>query len=336
MSSQSLLIFLFVGLLLACGSQTQKASHSEPAWLHGESQSFPRKQYVFGVGEADTLSSAKERARAEIAKVFNVAINTSTRDESHYEQLDTRLASAKESLVVSQSIVTQSQQRISGIEIPHTWQHPSSRRFYALAVLPRQKTASSLRSNISSLDQATTQVLDEIAAEEHSIFQTVKSLSLAIALQRKRKTLAKQLAVVSLTANRVPDRWNIESLINRRSKALAALNVAVQAAGDQSDKMARILANTLANQGVSVSKNGQYRIGLQLSSQALPAQGAWFYNLASLTVSVYGRDNTPLGGKTWDYKVAATEPGLSEKRIVERATKILEEELVGEFFKLME
>ncbi len=332
---KTLVLSLCAVLVFACGSQAVKDETQAPAWLLGESKDFPRKQYLFGVGEADSMASAKSRARAEIAKVFTVDIQAHASDSSVYENLN--LADgvgATESLAVSQSIATQTKQRVQGIEIPEVWQDKSSKRYYALAVLPRQKTASSLRKDIASLDMATETVLSSAKASG-SLFQKIKLSSKAIDLQSKRSLLADQLAVVSLTGNDLSEKYPLQKLVVDRSELLSRITVRTEAEGFESVKMQDVLANALANDGLTVTDSGEHLIVANLTTTGLEPRGAWFYNKASLTVSVFDRQKNSLGGKTWDYKVSATDAALSEIRVIEQASAILEKELAKEFFSLM-
>jgi len=333
---KTILAFFTVMVLTACGSQAVKDEAQSPAWLNGESSQYPRKQYLFGVGEADSMTSAKTRARAEIAKIFTVDIQVNASESSQYENLNLgQDAVATETLSVSQSIETHSQQRLQGIELPEVWQDKTTQRYYALAVLPRLKTASSLRNDINSLDQATESVLAS-ARGSSSLFQKVRLSSDAISLQSQRRQLVDQLTVVALTGNDVPAKWPLQKLIADRNDLLSRITVHPQAEGLESEKMQVALGNALANDGITVSEQGDYTMALSLKATELDPRGAWYYSKASLVVTIYDKNNTNLGGKTWDYKVSATDPSLTKVRVLEGASAILDKELTKAFFSMVE
>lgn len=323
-------------VLTACGSQQVKDEQDNPSWVYGESREYPRKQYLFGVGEADTMTAAKSRARAEIAKIFSVDIQAGSQDHSRYENLN--LGHEKgltESLSVSQSIDINTEQRVQGIEIPEVWLDKNNQRYYALAVLPRQKTAASLRNDITALDSATNTIVTNSRAST-SLFHKVRLSSRAIALQRQRSQLADQLSVVVLTGNNVAVKWHLQKMIVDYTDLLSRITVRTLAQGLEKEKMKTVLSNALANDGMTVSEAGEYTIVLTLASSELGPKGAWYYNKATLTVSVIGKEDRTLGGNTWDYKVSATDASLSKIRVMEQAAAILEKELTKEIFSLME
>ncbi|SMF48332.1 LPP20 lipoprotein [Alteromonadaceae bacterium Bs31] len=323
-------------LLSACGSQSHKDEQLSPSWLNGESERYSRSQYLYGVGEADTMTSAKSRARAEIARIFSVDIQAASSDSSIYEILDLGGdEGASESMAVSQTIETRTEQRVQGIEIPEVWKDESSQRYYALAILPRNKTAISLRKDIASLDEATEAVLTSAQASK-ALFQKAQLANTAIALQSKRSLLADQLSVVALTGNDVAEKWSLQKLAADRSALLSRISVTTRAEGFEHEKMKAVLANTLANDGFTVSQDGEYTIVVNLDATELEPKGAWYYNKATLTVSAFDANNNSLGGNSWDYKVSATDASLSGLRVIEQAKAILAKDLTKSFFSMME
>lgn len=335
MYAKLLLVGFCVLVMTACGTQQVKGDQESPSWLYGESNQYPRKHYLFGVGEADTMANAKSRARAEIAKIFSVDIQSESKDSSYYESSSHGEGGAVESLSVSQSIETNTEQRVQGIEVPEVWQDKNKQRYYALAILPRQKIATTLRNDIASLDSATETVFANARAST-SLFQKVRLSSQAIALQGQRGRLADQLSVVALTGNTIVEKWPLQKLLADRADLLSRITVRTLADGLEKKKMKAVLDNVLANDGMRVSDSGEYTIAITLKSTALEPKGAWYYNRASLTVSVIDNENSNLGGHTWDYKVSATDAALSKLRVTEQAAAILNKEFAKIFLGLME
>ena len=59
------------GIMLACVALAC-AVGARPDWLDGRHPEYPRERYLVGVGDAEALDGARDRARAEIARVFEV------------------------------------------------------------------------------------------------------------------------------------------------------------------------------------------------------------------------------------------------------------------------
>ena len=67
---------LLLGLVLtACSSK-------QPDWVDNPGEEFPQKRYLSAVGEADNRSTADDRALANLAKIFEVAIRDNSLDFS--------------------------------------------------------------------------------------------------------------------------------------------------------------------------------------------------------------------------------------------------------------
>lgn len=323
-------------IVTACGSQGVKDELSQPAWVMGESTSYPRTSYLTGVGEGDSITVAKSRARAEIAKVFEVDIRAQSSDSSQYEssQLGS-LTTESGSLSVSQQLQTQTKQLLRGVETPKVWQDPASKRYYALAILARVKSAAQIRQEISGLDKSTDTLISQ-ANGSQSLFKKIRLSNQAIQLQIKRDMLAKQLAVISATGNTMPSKWAINKMFADRNELVSRVTLSVQATGSEPSKVKTALANALANAGFTVAEQADYRVVADLDSTPLSPKGDWFYSKGVLVLSIFGEGNKNLGGHNWEFKVSSTQAGLTDLRVLEKTRSILDTEAKTKIFKSLE
>ena len=330
------MLFLVVSLLSSCVSNNAEDANKQPDWVSGHSEQYSQKQSLLGVGEADTMADAKSRARAEIAKIFNVAIDASTVDRGAFESTTlNQLTTTGESLLVAREVRESTSQRLEGVSIAQVWKDSASQRVYALAILPRLKTTMSLRREIEQIDSASHALIDKARAQA-SLITKIRQSDQAISLQFQRRVLNKQLKVVSIVGEGVTAPWSLKKLMVDRDTLLARISINVEARGKQADKLQQTLANVLANQGFQVTTEGDYTLIAVLDSTALPPQNGWHYQKAVLTVSLSGENKTSLGGYDWDFKVSSTEGVLADVRVLEKARSLLEMELKRKLFALME
>lgn len=325
----AVMVVLFVG---ACASDNAKNTKVQPDWVMSESQQYPRSKYLTGVGEADTMEDAKSRARAELAKIFNVTVQSTSSDLSTYEQSNGQTTNA---LAVSRDINTSTKQRLEGVNVVELWKNPVAQRYYALATLPRQLTGMNLRGDISQLDSATSTLITRIQ-QSNSLVGKIRLSNETIPLQHKRRILNKQLQVVSLTGQSMPEQWSVEKLQMDRAALIARITITPIATGFSRNKMQTALEDALAGQGFTVIPDGDYQMKVDLDTNPLPRQGKWYYEKANLSLSLVGENKKSLGGYAWDFKVSSSDPTLTELRVLEQAKKRLNTELKTKFFDLLE
>ena len=326
------LLILFVS---ACAHEGSKTHNAQPEWVMSESQQYPRSQFLTGVGEADTMEDARTRARAELAKIFSVNIQSTSSDVTAYEQ--SRVAGISyttDSLAVSRDIRSSTEQRLEGVKVPELWKSPLEQHYYALAILPRQTTTLNLRTDITQLDEATSTLITR-TQQSKSLIEKIRLSNETIPLQQKRRVLNKQLQVVSLTGQSVPSQWPVEKLQLDHAALIARITITVNASGLNNEKLQTSVEDTLASKGFTVIPEGAYQLNVNLDSTALPPQGQWYYEKANLSISLVGDNKKSLGGHAWDFKVSSSDPTLTELRVLEQAKKQLQTELQNVLFNML-
>ena len=224
---------LLLFLLNACASNSKQDEQAEPVWVLNESEAYPGKRFLLGVGEGDTLSNAKSRARAELASNFQVKIDSQTVDNSVFEsKLDTSGEfNTTANTSVDRLIRSDTEQVLEGVTISETWYDTPRQRYYALATLSRLKSGNQLRQRIDELDQATASLIKQ-SKQSASIFEKSVLSKQAITQQQSRQALNQQYRVVSLTGQGIDSTWPIAKLEADRRAVLSRIRFAVQSSGD--------------------------------------------------------------------------------------------------------
>jgi hypothetical protein len=140
----------FVGMVTACGGQETVEGQltpngpivEYPEWVNRGSGAFGGDEKIFyGVGLASGIrnhslarSTADNRARAEISKVFEIYSASLMKDYSASVTAGNFEKSSEEQMV-EQAIKTFSATTLNGVEIVDHWIHPTDGTMYALAKL---------------------------------------------------------------------------------------------------------------------------------------------------------------------------------------------------------
>ena len=111
----------------------------KPDWVNGQSLSYPKEQYLTGVGYGNTRETAEKNAYAAISKIFSAKIASISKDYERY--LDTKTKRPDTYKEIVQIIEVTSNKTLENVNITDTWFDKEEKIYYVLA--PYLKTESS-------------------------------------------------------------------------------------------------------------------------------------------------------------------------------------------------
>jgi hypothetical protein len=129
----------FVALTLACASGSP-GSGSRPDWVRGQSSEFPPELYVTGAGSGSDPETARESARAEIARIFRSQVESSISSQTTgttREQGGRSRSQVIETLEIETRVSAEGD--FEGIYIAEVWHDRRAGSYFALAVLEKAK-----------------------------------------------------------------------------------------------------------------------------------------------------------------------------------------------------
>jgi len=322
-SSSMLLAAAFL-LLGGCASEPK---HGQPDWVSGDSATYKSAQYLLGRGQASTQDDAKDRARADLAKIFQVAVVASSED---IQQFQTGGAEGGQyEGKSSRSIATRTEQIVSGIQIAELWQDPATRDFHALAILPRLQTAASLRQQIGQLDGATNDYVTQ-SRNNPDLFLKIAAASKALESQRDRDALQRSLQVVDITGRGVEPQWNAAKLKADLDALLKRVRIASRVTDDSAPGSANIVSGALAQAGFMI-ENGQnpdFSLLARIALTDVGTKDGWYWQRGTVEVTLTEAANGRVRGtKRWDIKASAMDRETSIKRALNEADALLKQEL---------
>lgn len=298
---------LFLAAFTACSSTPDNKADSEPDWVSGQSAEYRSSQYLTGVGSANTLDAARDRARADLSKTFQVAINARTQDQQS-SQRDGASVLFEER--INRYVTSETQQVIQGIEIVDTWRDPKSKTHYALAALNRLKSGQALRSQIKTQDQETGNWI-QAARDSNSLWQQIRNASLAINSHSKRQALQRNLQVVDITGRGLPSEQSLASLTQQWKTLIGRMTIDVQA---QPDSKTAVVESALSNLGAQLG-SGDYRLSAQYSETSLGQLQGWYWQQGRLNLQLSDSQGKVLAEDELVEKEAATQEALAQQRL---------------------
>lgn len=311
-----------LSLLSGCASQP-----TVPYWVSGESAKYKSDQYLIGRGSADTQEEAKDRARADVAKVFQVAVVASSADTQSSKSDSSGAVKFEEQ--ASRQISTRTDQIISGIQIADIWKNPSNGNVHVLAVLPRLQTATSLRQQIGELDDATRNYIDQ-SRKEGDLFLKIAAASHALETQLEREGLQKNLQVVDITGRGVEPQWNSDKLKSDLDELLKRVSIAPRVAPGSPAGFEDIVGGALARAGFMPDTGDHPAFVLQarMNLNDLGLKDGWYWQRGNLEITLTETANNRVRGtRQWTVKGNAQNTAEAVQRAMDEADAILKREL---------
>ncbi len=320
-------LIMSLGIVLFCAGCARQAAR--PDWVGGDSTTYPASRYLLGRGQGDSQQVAADRARAELAKIFRVAITDETVDTQAVTTIikDKKLQREQRTAAI-RTVVTTADEILEGIEIAKQWQDPQTQSHYALAVLLRARTAQILRQRIAERDQLTEQYMAQAGGDDN--LGKAGAIARALHAQRERSVLQQQLAIVEISAPSVAPRRSVAELQAQLEGVLGQTRIAARIEGDPVDGLQEILASALAQSGFAVAESGQgqYVALASLALEDLGKREGWYWLKGTLELKLSEMPGERMRGiKRWDIKVSAQQRSVAQQRARDQVDAILQQGL---------
>jgi LPP20 lipoprotein len=299
---------------------------STPDWVSGKSAKYPDSRYLVGRGQADTQEDARNRARADLAKILEVGVSAKSSDVTSFSS---GAEGAKTESQVSRSIVTRTEQIVRGIQIPEGWQDPQGKSYYALAVLPRSQAAMGLRADIERLDAATRGYVAQ-ARNAPDLLAQVASAAKALDSQRERDGLQRTLQVIDVTGQGVPPEQNSGQLAADLAALLKRVHMKPQAASGSQEGLERMLSAALSEAGFvpEAGASAPYVLVGSLQLDDLGLIDGWYWMRGTLEVQLAETASGKVrGNKRWEIKTSSPQKATAQRRALDEADAVLKREL---------
>lgn len=318
----------FFSLLIGVMCISAQAWAGAPSWIGGESSQYPHAQYLVGRGQGSTESEAQNRARADLAAVFEVRIAVVTENATTVTQSNGHAAQA--SSQATQRVSAKTDKVISGITIAEIWRDPATKDFHVLAVLARTQAAAALRQEISQIDREAQQYL-QVAKTEVDPFLKLGELTKVLQSVLKREGFQASLQVVDSSGRGLPAELSQSDVQILISENLQAVQIAPRVIEDSDvSEFAGVLKGGLAAAGFLAVQGQQAQFELQgkLTLVDLGRRGDWNWMRGTVNISLVEKATGRVrGSKTWPVKASAQDVKTVRNRVLLEVQKLLNQQL---------
>lgn len=314
--------YVLLALLAGCASKPP----ATPDWVSGQSAQYKSAQYLIGRGQATGQEEAKDRARADLSKIFQVAVVAESEDVQKYKS---DAAGDQYESRVARQITTQTSQIIRGIQLAELWQDPADKSFHALAILPRQQTAASLRQQIVQLDEDTASHIEQ-SRKDNDLFLKIAAADRAVASQQERESLQKMLQVVDITGRGIAPSWSSEKLQSDLDGLLKRVSIASQVTPDSMPGTGTVVSGALAKAGflIETGDKPDFVLRAQMKLDDMGMKEGWYWQRGVLEITLQETaTNRVRGTRRWSIKGNAQDRVTAEKRALNQVDAVLKQEL---------
>jgi len=300
---------------------------AQPKWITDSSLEYPGSMYLTGRGVGSTVEEAQNRARGDLATIFEVRIEvvnqntTNVAQSGKHEQVD-RLS--------SQQVSAKTDKVISGINIAEVWRDPETQDFHALAVLPRVQASASLREELTKIDNDLSQQMKTAQSADDPLLK-IGALSQALQASINREGFQATLKIIDPSGRGVPASISQATVQKQIDNTLKKIRIAPEIVEDAGIReFASIIKGGLAAAGflANSAANADLVLESKLSLTDLGRVDGWHWMRATVEVSLVEKETRRVrGSKTWPVKSSARDTKTVRSRTLIEIEKLLKEEL---------
>jgi len=294
-----------------------------PEWIGGKSILYPEEAYFIGVGVGESRSSAEDRSRSQIAKIFDVRIQAQDiSEESQWLAKVGEITSSEYGQTAQSRLTATTDKVLRGVTVAEVWKDEEGKVFHALAVMDRLKTARWLRSDIDDIDHRVTEELRLANLETSSLPRLRRYLAAAYLLSR-RGALAADLRIVDPAGWASDPPASLGEVAAKAAEMASNIHIRVDMRNDREGIVRGALVRELADLGMKVFTEAESDVTVSgdVFIEGYRLEEPWFWTVASAQVEVTDGEGRIL---------AARRLSVREGSRVEERSETMAREKLGE------
>lgn len=320
-------ILLSICLLLnACAS-----SGGKPAWINGVAKDYPQNQYLTAVGTASNVEVAKSAALANLAKIFEVKVNETSRDEAAAWRSsgDDGKSVQGGSQITVRYVDAFTTKLLEGATIAQIWQDEKSGQYFALAVASRSQLTNRLSTQIRKADQYAQRLLAQ-AKQQREPFRAAQALHRAQKALVSRELLQKDLQIVDISGRGIQPRWTTSDLELQINSILGRLAAATEVLLDPVGDLEPALPAAVTAIGMQYREQARYQLQASLDVEDLGWRDNWYWYRGALEVQLLNVDSDEvLANHRWALKSSGQSQEQARIRLQDQVANRLHTQLKG-------
>jgi len=311
------------------------AAELKPGWVNGDVRTYPNNQYMSATGSASNEELAKNRALANLSKIFetHIKVLSVSQSDTQVVKKDSEENISK-NIFLSQKIELRTDKIISGAQIVELWKDEALFTYHALAVLDRAQAGSNIKDEMRRIDRDT-KIQMKRSEKEKDALLSLSALNKAVVLQFERQALHKTLKVIDVRGKGDPSKWSLAELQGRLEKQYSTLSIGAAVDSDPIGELNQLLKSAMGNAGFSAGdESSQFTLVVNLDVQDLGFRQGWYWLRGKLSVKMIESNGKVRGRVQWPLKVSALKHDDAESRLMTQVSNKLDTEIKSAIFKI--
>lgn len=325
-------IFAFFFVFSACFLFAAK--NKMPEWITLPSSVYPTEKYMNGTGSGANRETAELEAVKNLSSVFGQTVKSNTAASKKMERaLSEGKVSFSSAENLQQNITSQIEaENLIGIEIAEYFYNKPEKKWYAVAILEREKTAAVYQKYIEKNDAAVRKAIKE-SEKNPGTFYGYSEICFATEIASENDKLVKNLTVIDFESGSEISK-KIVSLQNTqlaKKKFAENITIYVQISGDKDNKIKSAFQDIFSKYGfkTSPSKKEKYNLEGKYSSE-ISQKGKITYCVYSLDLDF---SDVLQAESLFAINLKGREGSLSESDATNRTYRTLEKDIGTQFSK---
>lgn len=325
-------IFAFFFVFSACFLFAAK--NKMPEWITLPSGVYPAEKYMNGTGSGTNRETAALEAVRNLSSVFGQTVKSNTAASKKMERaLSEGKVSFSSAENLQQNITSHIEaENLIGIEIAEYFYNKPEKKWYAVAILEREKTAAVYQKYIEKNDAAVRKAIKE-SEKNPGTFYGYSEICFAAEIASENDKLVKNLTVIDFESGSEISK-KIVSLQNTqliKKKFAENITIYVQISGDKDNKIKSAFQDIFSKYGfkTSPSKKEKYNLEGKYSSE-ISQKGKIIYCVYSLDLDF---SDVLQAESLFAINLKGREGSLSESDATNRTYRTLEKDIGTQFSK---
>lgn len=325
-------IFAFFFIFSACFLFAAK--NKMPEWITLPSGVYPAEKYMNGTGSGTNRETAELEAVKNLSSVFGQTVKSNTAASKKMERaLSEGKVSFSSAENLQQNITSQIEaENLIGIEIAEYFYNKPEKKWYAVAILEREKASAVYQKYIEKNDEAVRKAIKE-SEKNPGTFYGYSEICFAAEIASENDKLVKNLTVIDFeSGNEISKK--VVSLQNTqlaKKKFAENITIYVQISGDRDNKIKSAFQDIFSKYGfkTSPSKKEKYNLEGKYSSE-ISQKGKIIYCVYSLDLDF---SDVLQAESLFAINLKGREGSLSESDATNRTYRALEKDIGTQFSK---
>lgn len=325
-------IFAFFFVFSACFLFAAK--NKMPEWITLPSGVYPAEKYMNGTGSGTNRETAELEAVRNLSSVFGQTVKSNTAASKKMERaISEGKVSFSSAENLQQNITSQIEaENLIGIEIAEYFYNKPEKKWYAVAILEREKTAAVYQKYIEKNDAAVRKAIKE-SEKNPGTFYGYSEICFAAEIASENDKLVKNLTVIDFESGSEISK-KVVSLQNTqlaKKKFAENITIYVQISGDRDNKIKSAFQDIFSKYGfkTSPSKKEKYNLEGKYSSE-ISQKGKIIYCVYSLDLDF---SDVLQAESLFAINLKGREGSLSESDATNRTYRTLEKDIGTQFSK---